>query len=877
MDESGFEFRYARSAITVVGVAGVVALWLLTVGRRDYPQLHTILDTGACLLSGALALLLWDLGERISSAFSRHLALSFAATSLLELVHVIVTVEWSGPLAAVSEQAPLLRPATWPPAAHLLPLGICIALWMPPRRQTGTRVIAGGALPVALALSMLFRWIPSYAQPGLFGITRPSLALVPILWGVVAWRSARGKLAERALPALALTSVPLLVGHVAMLYSRAPHDTLAMIAHLGKLSGYLALLFSLMHLAARDLVARLRLERELESANATLEHRVVTRTAELEASNQALESEAGVRRRSEQKVHAQLQHLNLLHQITRAIGERQDLSSIFQVVIRSVEEHMPLDFACVCTYDRVSHSLTVTSVGVACEALALSLAMPERAQVPVDENGLSRCVRGELVYEPDISDVPMPFPQRLVRGGLRSLVAAPLLVESQIFGVVIAARLQPEGFTSGECEFLKQLSEHAGLAAHHAELYSALQAAYDDLRQTQQAVMQQERLRALGQMASGIAHDINNAISPAAIYAETLLDREKNLSAGAREQLETIKRAIEDVGQTVGRLGEFYRQRERQLPQVPVDVSKMARQVIDLTRARWSDMSQRQGIAIRVDTDFAEQPLTILGVESEVREALTNLVFNAVDAMPDGGTLTLRTLAAEGPAIGNGQRASHHVIIEVADTGLGMDEDVRRRCLEPFYTTKGTRGTGLGLAMVYGVIMRHGGELEIDSALGKGTIMRLKFAAPLVVPGTEAEFAAPAARGRLRILIVDDDPLILKSLRDALEGDGHLVTAANGGRAGVEEFRRANESGLPFAVVITDLGMPDFDGRKVASAVKNESRTTPVVLLTGWGQRLVTEGDVPPNVDHVLNKPPRLRELREVLHHLVRRGAPEAS
>ncbi|HEX2736094.1 MAG TPA: ATP-binding protein [Polyangiaceae bacterium] len=871
MHQSGSELGNARSAIGVVGVAGVFALCLFFIGPRDYPQLHTVLDTGIALLSGVLGLLLWDLSSRINSAFPRHLALSFAITSLLELVHVIVTIEWTGPLSGVREHAPLLRPATWPPAAHLLPLGICAALWLLHRRQSRAPGLAVATIVAALGLLLFFEDVPSYTPPIAFGITRPSLLLVPMLWAVVAWVSARARLADRMMPALTLTAMPLLVGHVAMLYSRAPHDTLAMIAHLGKLSGYLSLLLSLMSLAARDLLARLQMERELEATNASLEQRVTARTAELEASNQALEDEALVRRTTEQKVQAQLQHLNLLHQITRAIGERQDLNSIFQVVIRSVEEHLPLDFACVCTYDPVSHSLTVVSVGIASEALALGLAMPERATVPVDENGLSRCVRGELVYEPDITDVPMPFPQRLACGGLRSLVAAPLLVESQVFGVVIAARLQAEGFTSSECEFLKQLSEHAGLAAHHAQLYSALQIAYDDLRQTQQAVMQQERLRALGQMASGIAHDINNAISPAALYAETLLDREENLSADARDRLETIKRAIDDVGQTVGRLGEFYRQRERQLPHVPVDVSKMARQVIDLTRARWSDMSQRQGIAIRVQTEFSEQPITILGVESEIREALTNLVLNAVDAMPEGGTLTLRTRTTDGPALGSGERNLRLVLVEVEDTGLGMDEDVRRRCLEPFFTTKGTRGTGLGLAMVYGVVMRHGGEIEIDSGPGRGTTMRLKFTAPSIAVGSAPELASRAPSEHLRILIVDDDPLILKSLRDALESDGHLVTAANGGRLGIEEFKRANQSQTPFAVVITDLGMPDIDGRKVASAVKSESRTTPVILLTGWGQRLVTDGDVPPNVDRVLNKPPRLRELRDALHVVGRR------
>ncbi|MCA1851287.1 MAG: GAF domain-containing protein, partial [Beggiatoa sp.] len=229
------------------------------------------------------------------------------------------------------------------------------------------------------------------------------------------------------------------------------------------------------------------------------------------------------------QIHAhELRRLDLLHRITRAIGERQDLQGIYQVVIRSLEDNLPIDFGCVCLYDSAVDVLTVTSVGVRSGALAMELALTEQARIPVDQNGLTRCVRGHLVYEPDIRAVPSPFAQRLAGGGLSSFVAAPLLVEGKVFGVLVAARRVAESFASAECEFLQQLSEHVALAAHQVSLYGALQQAYDDLRQTQHTAMQQERLRALGQMASGIAHDINNAISPVALYTESLLEQEAN-------------------------------------------------------------------------------------------------------------------------------------------------------------------------------------------------------------------------------------------------------------------------------------------------------------------------------------------------------------
>lgn len=562
------------------------------------------------------------------------------------------------------------------------------------------------------------------------------------------------------------------------------------------------------------------------------------------------------RRLAQERVRAQLDRMLLLDQITRAIAERQDLQSIYQVVVRSLEERLPVDFCCLCRYEPVDASLTVVHVGVRGQPLALELAMGEQARIEIDNNGLARPVQGELVHEPDISDTTFPFPRRLADVGLRSLVVAPLQSESRVFGLLVAARHQPDAFSSGDCEFLRQLSAHVALAARHAELHSALQQAYDDLRQSQQVVVQQERLRALGQMASGIAHDINNAISPVSLYTESLLERETQLSERGRGHLMTIARAVDDVATTVARMREFYRQREPRLALEAVKMNVVVQQVIDLTRVRWTDMPQQSGAVIDLNVDFAAELPSILGVDSELREALINLVLNAVDAMPEGGTLTLRTRALV-----------DSVRVEVGDSGVGMDEETRRRCLEPFFTTKGDRGTGLGLAMVYGVLQRHGADIDIESAVGVGTTVRLSFP----VRTTAEAAASPASAAlppRLSILVVDDDPMLLESLRETLEADGHFVATANGGQAGLDAFAAASASRRRFDIVITDLGMPHVDGRKVAAAVKAAGET-PVIMLTGWGQRLASEDQIPPHVDHMLSKPPKLRELRAALSQLA--------
>jgi signal transduction histidine kinase/ActR/RegA family two-component response regulator len=601
----------------------------------------------------------------------------------------------------------------------------------------------------------------------------------------------------------------------------------------------------------------------LRVANQELDQRVQERTLDLSRAITALETEVAQRRQTESKLQIQLERLNLLDQITRAIGERQDLQSVFQVAVRSLEEHLPVDFCCICLHNSATHEVRVTCVGVNSEALAMDLAMGEQASIPIDENGLSRCVQGHLVYEPDIAEVKFPFPQRLARGGLGSLVIAPVLVESQVFGVLITARREKDGFSSTDCEFLRQLSEHVALAAHQAQVHAALQQAYDDLRQSQQTAMQQERLRALGQMASGIAHDINNAISPVSLYTEMILATEPNLSPRVYEYLKTTGRAIEDVAHTVSRMREFYRKQEPALLLAPVNVNTLVQQVLDFTRVRWSDIPQKRGLFIDLRMELMRDPPTVAGIESEIREALINLIFNAVDAMPEGGTMSIRTRLSM--SLGN----KAYLDVEVTDTGVGMSEETRKRCLEPFFTTKGERGTGLGLAMVYGVAQRHDADVELESELGQGTTVRLRF--PVSTMDTENLLALNKATSiptRLRLLVVDDDPLLTRCLRETLEIDGHIVAVAQGGQEGITAFQASLERGEPFAMVLTDLGMPHVDGRKLAKAVKTASPTTPVLLLTGWGQRLIAEGDVPAHVDRVLNKPPKIGELRTALSEL---------
>jgi len=401
-----------------------------------------------------------------------------------------------------------------------------------------------------------------------------------------------------------------------------------------------------------------------------------------------------------------------------------------------------------------------------------------------------------------------------------------------------------------------------------ARMTHGVQQAYDDLRRTQQAVVQQERLRALGQMASGMAHDINNALTPIVAYTDILQGGLKDLPEKARRQLEHVRKSAEDIAQIVARMREFYRRRASDEALTPVDLSAVIHDVIELTRPRWRDLPQRQGVRIQTECQLDEQVGPLLSDATELREAFTNLIFNSVDAMPTGGKITFVTHAlpvVEGsPTVAP---APARVVVEVRDTGVGMDERTRQRCLEPFFSTKNQRGgTGLGLAMVYGMMERHDGSIHIESTPGEGTCVRMTF--PLRTTSAPAAPALPETvpvSRPLRVLCIDDEPVIRELLTDSLTIHRHEVVTAEGGRQGLNLFRSAIKNRLPFDVVITDLGMPEVDGRQVASAIKADSPGTPVIMLTGWGTMMKEEGDLPAQVDVVLSKPPRLQELCQLL------------
>ena len=323
--------------------------------------------------------------------------------------------------------------------------------------------------------------------------------------------------------------------------------------------------------------------------------------------------------------------------------------------------------------------------------------------------------------------------------------------------------------------------------------------------------------------------------------------------AETRRCLEMLRTSAKDASSVVSRLREFYRPADSDEEFPIVDLAKLVEQAVALTEPKWRGLTQARGITVDVQTDFKAYPI-VAGDESALREVLTNLLFNAVDAMPQGGRVLLETSIE-----------SERAVVRVADTGTGMTETVRRRCLEPFFSTKGEHGTGLGLSMVYGIVERHRGQLEIESAVGQGTtfIIRLPLAQKMPAAQSNGEVVVKSDSA-LNVLVVDDEARSREVLMAYLRTDNHSVATASSGREALEKFRLRH-----FDLVVMDRAMPEMNGEQTARFIKQVNENIPVILLTGFSGQIDADSPKPSAVDVVLNKPITLDVLRHTIRELV--------
>jgi signal transduction histidine kinase len=489
-----------------------------------------------------------------------------------------------------------------------------------------------------------------------------------------------------------------------------------------------------------------------------------------------------------------------------------------------------------------------------------------------------------LEFDPDIILLDLHMPH-LDGFAVMELLKNAIPPEAYLPVLILTADITPEtkrrAFLSGAKDFVTKPLDHSEVVLRiknllenrylHRELQeqnnllerqvrvrtAQLESTLSQLRTTQAQIIKQERLRALGMMAGGIAHDFNNALTMMLGYGELLLPY-LQFKAPEKERgyLHHMIAAAEDARNVVGRLREFYRPAGAQDVRVPVDLNSVVEHAVGLTAPKWQGTKRAEGVQITVEVDLAEIP-PVAGTASELREMLMNFIFNSVDAMPQGGTILIKTRVNDGK-----------VVIIVTDSGVGMDSEERARCLEPFYTTKGEQGTGLGLAVVYGIVQRHNGVIEIASEKGQGTTISVTFPAGGLMssPAVEVPLAIEVSR---RVLVADDQEIICELLAEYLRADGHEVTLANSGTEALEKFRSGE-----FDVVVTDQAMPGLSGVQVAATIKSTQPDLPVILLTGFGDEMQATGQLPPEVDLVVCKPVSTTDLRRALVRVFSKKEP---
>ncbi|MFL6285492.1 MAG: ATP-binding protein [Pyrinomonadaceae bacterium] len=398
-------------------------------------------------------------------------------------------------------------------------------------------------------------------------------------------------------------------------------------------------------------------------------------------------------------------------------------------------------------------------------------------------------------------------------------------------------------------------AEQAEQARRHVEELSHYIAEQDRIREQYAQI---EKLSALGELASGVAHDFNNTLAGILGRAQLLLstkDSEK-IEAG----LQLIIKTAKDGAKTIKRIQDFARQR-RDHDFQPVSVDQLLLDVREITRPRWKSRAESENVHITLELKLGTDDARVMGDESELREVLVNMVFNAVDAMPEGGTLTLSTRESGGM-----------IEIAVSDTGTGMTDEVRPRVFDPFYTTKGKAGMGLGLAVSYGIIRRHEGSVAVRSEPGRGTSFQILLPPARARSESKAEAEAPAISlvpqqpGRTRILVVDDEERVRELLRDILESEGYGVTLARGGREALGLLAESR-----YDAVFTDLGMQGMSGWELARALRERDEMLPLAVITGWGEAVGSTERDEARVDWVVTKPFDASQILAIAREVARR------
>jgi GAF domain-containing protein/CheY-like chemotaxis protein len=530
---------------------------------------------------------------------------------------------------------------------------------------------------------------------------------------------------------------------------------------------------------------------------------------------------------------AKIKQLTILYEIGQTLSSTLDLDELFRKALELLKDRFGYAACGILLLDGRKNELYIKQV------IGRDLEESKKHRFRVGIDGIVGWVAktGESFYAPDVSKDP-----RYIPGGvsIKSEAAFPLKVRNQLFGVLNIESEELNGFDEEDLKVLSSFASQMSISIENAQLFFDLKQTLQELKQAQDQIVQAEKLRAMGEMASGVAHDFNNVLAVVLGNIQLLLYQLDRLSPEEiREGLKVIERSSKDGAETVRRIQEFTGVR-RDKEFLSLSLNEIVKEVVNITQPRWKGQTQQKGIQIELTTQLGEIPL-IMGSPSELREVLTNIIFNAVDAMPKGGKLTIATQP----------QTEDWVEVRMTDTGIGMTEEVKKRIFDPFFTTKGVKNSGLGMSVSYGIIKRHGGEILIESETGKGTTFIIHLPTGYGEEEPVVKEVAPVKESRqARILVIDDEDSVRDILSRMLKTKGHQVVVASNGEEGIERFKSE-----PFDIVFTDLGMPRLSGWEVGKAIKGINPKIPIAMITGWGVELDREKMSESGIDLIVSKP----------------------
>ena len=476
-------------------------------------------------------------------------------------------------------------------------------------------------------------------------------------------------------------------------------------------------------------------------------------------------------------------------------------------------------------------------------------------RIPAGE-GIAGCVAAneQHLLIPDVSKDPRFYGKVDEKSGYetKSILCVPLIAKAKLIGVLeVINKTDGNSFTEEDAMLLNFFASQAAVAIENARYYGELKRKYEDEKEIQEKFVESEKLRALGLMTSGIAHDFNNmlAIITGNIdLIEIEEDKDKIL-----KKVQIIKKTAKDSAKTIRRLQKYARTKSDELTLQSIKLNDLVRESIEISSPMWKDSSREKGLSVEIVVTLTEDEPIIIGDDTDLREAIINMIFNSVDAMPQGGKIHITTYTK-----------NESVYLDLSDNGTGMTEETKNKIFDPFFTTKGMDHSGLGMSMLYGSIKRHNGSIDVKTTFGKGTTFTIAFP-----KGKEKIERRDRIRGsdveikKANILVIDDEPEIGAVLSEILLKQGHQVCVSDSGKGGIEAFKEGG-----YELLITDLGLPDILGWEVINIARQIEPNVVTGVITGWD---ITEEEAKQKgVDFLINKPFEANQVVQAVANAVK-------